>query len=168
MADKKISAMTAYTTIAAGDYVPIVDISESADADKNKRALLSTLNIPVFLTTAGTSASWGGTALSTTGKTVIDLSAFSGSIPENISAVLVSLGARDSESGTVSTWIGLSPNDSAGVLAVTNMLTGMANDVVQTVNGICPCNSDGDIYYQCQASGTATLDAWLSIWGYWL
>lgn len=39
MADAKISALTALTASAAatGDYVPVVDISEALDADKNKR-----------------------------------------------------------------------------------------------------------------------------------
>jgi hypothetical protein len=37
MADRKISALTALTSPATGDYLPIVDISEPADADKNKR-----------------------------------------------------------------------------------------------------------------------------------
>lgn len=170
MADKKISALTALgTSPASGDYIPIVDISESLDVNKNKYVTPSDLHMPVFLTTAGTSALWGGTALSTTGKTAIDISAaFSGTIPGGISAVLVSLTARDSDSGTVSTYVGLAPNDSAGIFAVTNTLTGMGNDVAQSVNGICPCNSDGDIYYQVQASGSVTMDVWINIWGYWL
>jgi hypothetical protein len=37
MANRKISDLTALTAPASGDYLPIVDISEAAAADKNKR-----------------------------------------------------------------------------------------------------------------------------------
>jgi hypothetical protein len=49
MADRKISDLTALTTPASGDYLPIVDISESAAASKNKRITIQSLfqGIPV-------------------------------------------------------------------------------------------------------------------------
>jgi hypothetical protein len=49
MADRKISDLTALTTPASGDYVPIVDISEVAAASKNKRITIQSLfqGIPV-------------------------------------------------------------------------------------------------------------------------
>jgi hypothetical protein len=43
MADRKISALTALTAPATGDYVPIVDISEGSDSNKNKRITYTTL-----------------------------------------------------------------------------------------------------------------------------
>lgn len=43
MADRKISDLTALTAPAAGDYLPIVDISEVAAADKNKRITIEEL-----------------------------------------------------------------------------------------------------------------------------
>jgi hypothetical protein len=43
MADRKISDLTALTTPAAGDYLPIVDISEAAAASKNKRITIEEL-----------------------------------------------------------------------------------------------------------------------------
>ena len=43
MADRLISALTALTTPAAGDYLPIVDVSEGADASKNKRITVEEL-----------------------------------------------------------------------------------------------------------------------------
>ena len=43
MADKKISACTELTTPASGDTLPILDVSEGADANKNKKITLSTL-----------------------------------------------------------------------------------------------------------------------------
>lgn len=43
MADRKISELTALTTPASGDYLPIVDISEVAASSKNKRITVQEL-----------------------------------------------------------------------------------------------------------------------------
>jgi len=53
MANRKISDLTALTTPATGDLLPIVDISEAAAADKNKKITIGELfaSIP-----AGTAA----------------------------------------------------------------------------------------------------------------
>ena len=65
MADRKISDLTALTTPASGDYVPIVDISEAAAASKNKRITLTELfKIPdaVDIATGTTTGTKIGTA----------------------------------------------------------------------------------------------------------
>ena len=65
MADRKISDLTALTTPASGDYVPIVDISEGAAASKNKRITLTELfKIPdaVDIATGTTTGTKIGTA----------------------------------------------------------------------------------------------------------
>lgn len=43
MADRKITALTALTSPATGDLLPIVDISEAANVDKNKSITFGTL-----------------------------------------------------------------------------------------------------------------------------
>jgi hypothetical protein len=43
MADRKTSDLAALTTPVAGDYLPVVDISEANPADKNKRITLEEL-----------------------------------------------------------------------------------------------------------------------------
>jgi len=43
MADRKISDLTALTTPAAGDFLPIVDISEASASNKNKRITIEEL-----------------------------------------------------------------------------------------------------------------------------
>ena len=43
MANRKISDLTALTTTATGDLLPIVDISEAAAADKNKKITVENL-----------------------------------------------------------------------------------------------------------------------------
>jgi hypothetical protein len=52
MADRKISDLTALTTPASGDFLPIVDISEVAAASKNKRITIEELFRGVPLGTA--------------------------------------------------------------------------------------------------------------------
>ncbi len=122
---------------------------------------------PVFLTTPLTSTSWDGDAYSTTAKTKIDLSTVFG-VPANVKAVLARLTARDSGSSAGYCQLALSPNNTAGSVAVQAYLQGVANNVYVSANGIVPCDSGGDIYYQITASGTNTLDAFIEIWGYYL
>lgn len=121
----------------------------------------------VPLTTPLTSTSWDGDAKSTTAKTKIDLSSVFGA-PAGIKAVLVRLVARDSGSSTGYCQLSLSPNNTADSVALQAYLQGVANDVYVSVNGVVPCDENGDVYYQIVASGTDTLDAIIEIWGYWL
>ena len=48
MADRKITALTELTAPVATDVFPIIDVSEAANADKNKKIQLTTVlkNIP--------------------------------------------------------------------------------------------------------------------------
>lgn len=101
MADRKISDLTALTAPAAGDYVPIVDISEAAAASKNKRITFQDLQryydsdsshyvafgAPASVTT---SLTWtlpaadgtSGQVLSTNGSGVLSWSAGGGGISD--------------------------------------------------------------------------------------
>lgn len=44
MASEKISQFNSLTTVASGDYFPVVDISEALDANKNKRVQIGVLD----------------------------------------------------------------------------------------------------------------------------
>ena len=167
MTDKKISAMTRLTAPAAGDMIPVVDISEALDANKNKYLTPEDLHMPVFLTTPLTSADWDGDARSTTAKTKIDLSAVFG-VPAGISAVLVRVMARDSGAGSGGAEFALAPNDTDLSHALFLNLSYGTNDITRSMSGIVPCDTNGDIYYQCVATDVGTLDVWLEVWGYWL
>jgi len=123
---------------------------------------------PVFLTTPKTSTSWDGDAYSTTSKTKIDLSSVF-SVPADVKAVLVQLIARDSGSAASTTiFFGISPNDTDASNPVMAVGRGLPNDTLVYVSGVCPCDANGDIYYQIVASGSGTMDCWIRIWGYWL
>lgn len=101
MADRKISALTALTAPATGDYLPIVDISEPADADKNKRITYQALqryydsdssNYVAFVapSTVSSNVTWtlpgadgsSGQALTTNGTGTLSWSTISGSISD--------------------------------------------------------------------------------------
>ena len=122
----------------------------------------------VALTTPLTSTSWDGDSFSTTSKTLIDLSSVFG-VPDGVKAVLVQLISNDSGSaGSTSIFFGVSPNNTAYSLEILSVSRGLPNDTLNYVTGICSCDSNGDIYYQIDASGSGTMDCYLRIWGYWL
>ncbi len=163
MANKKITDLTELTAAASDDYLEIVDTS----ANTSKKISRENLTGWHFLTTPLTSTSWDGDAYSTTAKTKIDLSTVFG-VPAGVKAILVRLIARDSGSSAGHCQLALSPNNTAGSVAVQAYLQGVPNDAYVSVNGIVPCDENGDVYYQIVASGTGTLDAVIEIWGYWL
>jgi len=120
----------------------------------------------IALTTQLTSTSWDGDSFSTTAKTKIDLSAVFG-VPAGVKAVLVKVALRDSGSAAASCVFQLS-----GVSSGTNYsLTAQASPIADRFayySGIVPCDANGDVYYQIDASESATMDVYLEIWGYWL
>ena len=123
-----------------------------------------------FIATAGLiSTAWDGDAYSTTAKTLIDLSVVFG-LPTGIKAIAVRLIARDSGSAGSSTlFLALWPNNDTAVFSAIHCRpSGLPNDYWMDVNGICPCDENGDVWYEISASGAGTLDAYIRIWGYWI
>jgi hypothetical protein len=122
------------------------------------------------LTAPLTSTAWDGDARSTTGKTLIDLSAVFGA-PAGIKAVKVRFAVRDSgsESGAIGTGYGiLSPNNVA-YSGFGLEVSGIAkDDYWRSAIWDVPCDANGDIYFQCNATGSGTMDVILEIWGYWI
>ena len=118
------------------------------------------------LTTPLTSTSWDGDAHSTKAKTLIDLSAVFG-VPAGVKAVMFAgCYIRDSASAANDCWLILGPTNTN---LVGNAVTCQSvNDRPARFNFIVPCDANGDIYYQCAASGVGTLDIFLHIWGYLL
>jgi hypothetical protein len=149
----------------AGTYLPIA--GKAADADKLDGLDSTDFGRPVFLTTPLTSTDWDGDAYSTTLKTKIDLSSVF-SVPAGVRAVLVQLLARDSGSAaSTKIFFGISPNNTDASCPVMAVGRGLPNDTLVYVSGVCPCDANGDIYYQIVASGSGTMDCWIRIWGYW-
>lgn len=121
---------------------------------------------PVFLTTALTSTSWNGDSFSTTAKTLIDLSAVYG-VPAGIKAALFAVTIRDSGSGSSDCIFLLSNNDGDNWQGMA-LSAPSPNDRYGRASIVMPCTDDGDIYYRITASGSGTMDIFMSIWGYWL
>jgi hypothetical protein len=121
-----------------------------------------------FLTTRLTSTAWDGDSFSTTAKTLIDLSAVFG-VPAGVKAVLAGVSIRDSGSAasTGGCYLILSPVNTT-LVGVYTYCAGLTNDAFTHHNIIVPCDANGDIYYQINASGSGTMDAYIEIWGYWL
>jgi len=112
-----------------------------------------------------TSTSWDGDAFSTTAKTLIDLfTVFA--VPKNVKAVLVKTRINDSGSAAGNPFLILSPTNTAGEGPYIQKCSGFADDYLHHHNGIVPCDSNGDIYYQIAASGAGTMDVYLQIYGY--
>lgn len=120
-----------------------------------------------FLTSPLTSTSWDGDARSTTAKTKIDLSTVFG-VPANVKAILAHVAVRDSGSSGGQYYLVLSPVNTALVGPAYTVASRHANDEWTWTDQIVPCDANGDVYFQVVASGAATLDAILQIWGYLL
>jgi hypothetical protein len=138
----------------------------SGSVNEMRPYVLGWTHAPVFLRTPLTSTSWDGDAFSTTGKTLIDLSAVFG-LPAGVKAILARLGANDSGSAASNCFVGLSPSSVADLYALVCKPYGRPNDVIEHEQGVVPCDANGDVYYQCLASGAGTLDIVFQIWGYW-
>jgi len=131
---------------------------------KNSTEYTGYIFVPLASQLTGT---WNAKSISTMSKTLIDLSADFG-VPAGIKAVMMRIFARDSGSAGTDCWFGLSPNNTAFTIAGAVTLYGQVNDKYVEVQVIVPCNVNGDVYYQSNASGTNTMDVNIQIWGYWI
>ena len=118
------------------------------------------------LTTPLASTSWDGDLRSTIGKTLIDLSAVFG-IPAGVKAILVTVALNDTASSGGDYWFMLSPNNTSGQ-GINTRLSKCPNSAYHNETHVVPCNANGDVYYQINASGTNTMQVYLEIWGYWI
>jgi len=111
------------------------------------------------------STNFDGDSYSDVSRTLLDLSSVFGA-PAGIKMVLFSLAVRDSGAGTNDCYITIGPRDVAG----TGFSFGCppANDRWGRGCLIVPCNVNGDVYYEIQASGTATFEIYMQIHGYWI
>ena len=113
-----------------------------------------------------TSPAWNGDPYSTTAKTLIDLSAVFG-VPANAKAIVFQVSINDDDSLSGGKWLILAPNNVAGQGPRAQM-SGIPDDQIMRVMLTVPCDANGDVYYQIQASGAGTMDVTLEIWAYFL
>lgn len=158
--------------IGGGLYVGAVGTNPDADDihfDGNLKSVKSAVTYDVYgfvpLTTPLTSASWDGDSYTTSGASLMDLSVVFG-VPAGIKAVLLQCAVKDSAAwGNGSYYISFGPSATYYYAGSSRCFGG---DIVNDQNMIIPCNSNGDIYYLINASGTSTLDVWLRVFGYFI
>jgi len=123
--------------------------------------------IYVPLPTPLTSTSWDGDAYSTTATTKIDTSAVFDA-PPGIKAAVVRLLARDS-GAFPQTGLYVTLSSGSNMAATAQMGVRPTGDDVWDENcGIVACDANGDFYVTIAASGSDTMDVWLSITGYFI
>lgn len=124
-------------------------------------------NVPRFvgLQSPLTSTSWDGDSYSDAAKTLIDLSSVFG-VPPGVRAVMLAVDIRDSGSAANATYIIFAPNDTANIGIGGNPPA--VNDRWGSFTAIVPCDANGDIYYEIEASGATTFDVVVRVWGYWI
>jgi len=144
----------------------IGDITYSGALKSYKNGTLYAGYAFVPLTTPLTNTAWDGDAYSTTAKTLIDLSEVFG-VPAGVKAVLAFVVVRDSGSATGDTWLILGPTSSNWVGMAADC-SGQTNDAYDRESLVVPCDANGDIYYQINASGAGTMDVTMQIFGYWI
>ena len=113
-----------------------------------------------------TSTAWNGNARSTTSATLIDMSAAFGA-PANIDAYVLRVTINDSGSAGGFPYIrfdNVAPDNTSPVVRC----SGMANDSKVDSYPTISANADGDIYFDCAASGVGTLDVTVIVLGYHL
>ena len=120
----------------------------------------------VPLITPLTSTDFDGDAFSTTAKTKIDLSV-KFSVPANVKAVDVYIRTKGSVSSTSIFNFGVSPNDTADSYHVLTKLEGLPDNKYFPKQGICPCDANGDMYYQAYVP-SGTMNVIMEIKGYWI
>lgn len=115
-----------------------------------------------------TNTAFDGDSFSTVAThTKIENTSWSIAIPSGAVALSVRASVRDSASLANVCGFALFSTSTATHTPLYAYPSGKANDAWAENNGIVPCTS-GDIWYECTASGTDTLDVWLLVTGYWL
>ena len=119
---------------------------------------------PVWLDVPILHTSFDGDAFSDVGSsTKIENTSWVSTIPAAAKALLVRIVASDSGPAGEYYFV-IGPSVRHFYAAAVRPAGG---DIAQEQTAWVPC-TNGDLWYQCEASGAATLDIALQVWGYWL
>ena len=124
---------------------------------------------PTYLSTPYTNDSFDGDSFSDVGtNTKIENTSWSTTIPSDAKALLIRVKASDSGSAaTANVHFRLFAASDGSIATLRLDLAGFPDDQQVSQTAVVPCDS-GDIWYQCNASGTDTLDVNLWCFGYWV
>ena len=112
-----------------------------------------------------TSTAWNGNARSTTAATLIDMSETFGT-PANIDALLLSVEVRDLASAETYCWIRF--DNAVPTMGTAALRCADVNNRWAGTQIVVPTDANGDIYFECAASGANTLNVILQVHGYHL
>jgi len=155
---------------APGEYPADGEVMYTSNLRPYRSAVDSVLTAYAFvpLATPWTHTSWDGDAKSDVlTATLLDMSTFTGAPADtsHIKAYLLRLVTRDSAPwGTANLHLSLGPSQSPFYQMVSCRPTG--GDIWAETTPTVPCDANGDLWYQIDASGTLTLDAYIIVWGY--
>ena len=123
---------------------------------------------PTFFDEPLTNTDFDGDSFSDVGSlTKIENTSWSTTIPTDAKALIITGAARDSGSAAApALYFRIYSTSTATNPALTIWPTGVLNDARVGADGIVPC-TDGDIWYDVNASGASTMDVWLYVVGYW-
>ena len=124
--------------------------------------------VPTFLDEPYTNASFDGDSFSdVVVLTKIENTSWSTTVPADAKALIITGAARDSGSAAATAlYFRIYSTSTATNPALTIWPSGVTNDARVGADGIVPC-TDGDIWYDVNASGASTMDVWLYVVGYW-
>lgn len=120
------------------------------------------LKVPV------TDTSYDGDVFSTVNAT-LDLSAFGNGCPAKIKAVLLTVQISDSGSAAGNPLIMIGPAAPGGDWMKSALAIGLAGETdtkIKSDSAWVPCDANGDIFYDLDASGAGTLDLRIIVWGW--
>lgn len=143
--------------IASGVTNNFVSIN-STDGIVDSGYSASDFGRPVFLKTPLTSTLFGGQTKVTGDRGVVDLSTVFG-VPDGVKAVLMSI---QTQGDNANDYVRFGPSASFHYSLI--CITAVANQIAH-VNGIVPCDANGDVYFYPSTTIEGVL-VW--IWGYWL
>jgi len=86
-------------------------------------------------------------------------------VPPGIKAVLLRMFGNDGGSAANEVWFGVRPVGAA-TWALVCRPSGKTNDMMAEAYGWVPCDDNGDIEYEIDASGAGEFDAYLAVWGF--
>ena len=123
---------------------------------------------PHFLTEPYTNTDFDGDSFSDVGAlTKIENTSWSTTVPADAKALIITGAARDSGSAAATAlYFRIYSTSTATNPAMVIRPAGITNDAWASGEAVVPC-TDGDIWYQVNASGASTMDVYLYVVGYW-
>lgn len=143
------------------------DVDYTGDLQAIRSSVLYPVYPVVPLPDPATSSSWDasvGYSTQTT-PTEIDLSSVFG-LPDGVKGIFARIWARDVDSPNASTYYFALQGQTTGPSPLVARPSGLPANYWAENSGFVPCNSSGNVYYKCVASGTETLYVGFIITGY--